>query len=194
MAIEARHVPLGSLLPWFSVVAIDGEVWDTSTLPKNQPVLVIFLCNHSPYVLPIESSLGRLVDEYKSELTTVGICSNDTRAYPVDDEASMKIQVARAGFSFPYCRDVDQRAARAFGASCTPEFFLYDRNFRLAYHGQYDSSRPDNGIPPSGSDLRVATNHVVASEVLLEDQVPNFGCSIKWAAGNYPIYMYTSSA
>lgn len=216
MAIESMEVSLGSLLPWFEVNPISGDGWDglgvhggdgldisdlssdrglnTSKVPKNQPVLVVFLCNHSPYVRPIEKSLGTLIARYREELFAVGICSNDEKAYPSDDVASLKAQAERAGFTFPYCQDVEQRAARAFEASCTPEFFVYDRNHRLAYHGQYDSSRPVNDVPTTGANLKAAIDHVLASEVLLEDQLRSYGCSIKWTAGNYPIYLYTANS
>lgn len=194
MAVESLQVPLGSLLPWFEVKPLSGGVLNTSNLVPDHPVLVAFLSKHSPYVQPIEESLASTTKRFEREISALAICSNDPRAYPADSENALKEQARRAHFRFPYCVDEGQRAAKAFGANCTPEFFVYDRRFRLAYHGQFDSSRPDNDIPVTGEDLVTAIEHVIRSEVLHEDQIPSFGCSIKWTAGNEPLYLYTIGA
>lgn len=194
MPIPSLRVPLGKRLPWFSVTGLEGEIWDTSTLPEGRPVLIAFLCNHSPYVQHIERDLGpRLSTLPRSRITVLAISSNDVVSYPSDSQEMLREQATRAGFGFPYCIDAGQQAAKAFGASCTPEFFVYDLDWRLSYHGQYDSSRPGTGVPVSGRDLLTAVAAVCDDDVVPAEQPASFGCSIKWRAGHEPSYAFTNS-
>jgi peroxiredoxin len=180
-------------LPWFAVTDLDGRQWDTSKLSEGRPVLAAFLCNHSPYVQHIERDLGaRLSSLSETKITILAVSPNDVLAYPTDGLEMMKAQASRAGFNFPYCIDKGQQAAKAFGASCTPEFFLYDLDWRLVYHGQYDDSRPGNDIPVSGVDLLTAIEAACTDDVVPAEQQASFGCSIKWRAGNEPGYAFTT--
>jgi hypothetical protein len=172
---------------------LDGTRITTANLDAGRPVVVAFLCRHSPYVRQIESALASLLDEFAPTTSVIGIASNDTRAYPDDAPEYLDKQAREAGFTFPYCLDVDQRAARAFRASCTPEFFVYDRQWRLNYHGGFDSSRPGSDLPVTGDDLRYALASVRDGARLTQSPVPAFGCSIKWTAGHEPPYSYTST-
>jgi hypothetical protein len=193
MPIESRRVALGSRMPWFDVTDLTGRRWTTATLPETGPVLVAFLCNHSPYVTHIERSLGRVADRVAARgVFLLALSSNDQRAYPADHREKLAGQARRSGWHFPYALDETQRAAKAFGASCTPEFFLYDRDRRLAYHGQYDATRPatSSAHEADGGDVLAAVEAVLLGEPVSPRQLPAFGCSIKWRAGNEPAYMF----
>ena len=194
MPIESRQIPLGRRIPWFEVVDLDGREWNTAKLPEGRPVLVAFLCNHSPYVVHIEAEIAELgVRAREDGIFFLGIASNDERAYPADRRSELRSQAERADWRFPYGFDESQRAAKSFGASCTPEFFLYDRDWRLTYHGQYDSSRPTvlEPAPDHDDDLEQAIDDMLAGRPVLRRQLPAFGCSIKWRAGNEPSYVFT---
>jgi len=191
MPINSLAVPLGSRMPWFEVVDLEGSRVSTATLEDGAPVAVVFLCNHSPYVRPLEHSIADTAREFSARgVQFVGIASNDMRAYPSDNKTRLTEQRDRSGFQFPYCLDESQQAAKAFGANCTPEFFLYDEDWRLTYHGQYDGSRPGNGIPATGTDFIAAIEAVLDGDVVPRDQFPSLGCSVKWRAGNEPSYVW----
>lgn len=193
MAVPSLPVPLGSRLPWFDLTTLDGKQITTKTLLQQRPVLVLFLCQHSPYVRHIETELGAMVAGYTSRVTVLGVASNDERAYPADCAQALREQARRAGFTFDVGLDTYQRAAKSFGATCTPELFVYDDAWRLAYHGQFDSSRPDNDLPTDGADLRHALDAVLSKEgVVARDQRSSFGCSIKWTAGHEPAYIFSA--
>lgn len=195
MPIPSRRVPLGTRLPWFSVTDLQERPLDTSTLQVGRPTLVAFLCNHSPYVQHIERHLGPVLSRLHTSaaVTVVGISPNDVTAYPTDDLAMMRAQAKRAEFAFPYCLDATQQAAKAFGATCTPEFFLYDIDWRLVYHGQYDGSRPGNDLPVTGDDLLSAIAATCEDDVVSAEQSGSFGCSVKWRPGNEPSYVFALS-
>jgi len=186
MPIFARNVPLGSRVPWFRTKSLDdGELTPRSA--DGRPLLVMFICNHSPYVRHIEDHLSSTIAAYQSRgLFAMAVSPNDPIAYPTDDADSMRQQSQRAGFTFPYVLDADQTLARAFEASCTPEFFLYmdmAKGGRLVYHGEYDETRPGHGAPPTGTPLRHALDAVLAGTTYRDDQLPSFGCSVKWKSG-----------
>jgi peroxiredoxin len=181
-------VPVGTPAPDFSLprAAGGGEVGlkDVADAPA---LLVAFLCNHCPYVKHVETALGGFASEYEGKgLAVVGICANDVDNYPDDDAGHLVEQAARAGFSFPYLVDEDQRVALAYRAACTPDFFLYDADRRLAYRGQFDDSRPKNGQTPTGASLRAAVDLVLAGKPVPEPHDPSTGCGIKWKPGNDP--------
>lgn len=178
MAVESTMVPLGSPLPSFALPDLAGrEV--SSTDYAGRPLLVAFLCNHCPYVKHVEAGFGRLVAAHPG-LAVVGICSNDATDYPDDAPAGLAEQAARAGWAFPYLVDESQDVGHAFGAACTPDFFLYDATGALAYRGAMDGSTPGNQVPVTGELLDDAIRRVLAGETVPEPHRPSMGCSIKW--------------
>ncbi len=151
--------------------------------------LVIFICNHCPYVKHILQALADLIREYQPRgLAAVAISSNDVANYPDDSPDKMADLVKKLNFSFPYLYDDNQEVAKAYRAACTPDFYLFDRDMKLVYRGQFDDSRPGNEEPVNGKDLRAAIDAVLAGEPVPSDQKPSMGCNIKWKAGNEPDY------
>ncbi|WP_437193915.1 thioredoxin family protein [Planctomicrobium sp. SH527] len=179
---------LGSPAPQFSLPNVDGTVVSLSDF-GNQPILVIFMCNHCPYVKHLRSALAEFGKEYGPQgLAIVGISSNDADAYPQDGPEQMKAEAKEAGYTFPYLYDATQEVAQAYRAACTPDFFLFDKAHKLIYRGQFDNSRPKSDIPITGADLRDAVNAVLEGEPITEPQMPSIGCNIKWKPGNEPEY------
>lgn len=173
-------IPLGSPMPDFALPDPAGNIHDSRDLP-GQPVLVAFICNHCPYVKHIAPALSEFAREYqKVGLTIVAINSNDFANYPDDSPEKMREEIAARGYVFPYLVDETQEVARAFDAACTPDFFLFNKDRKLVYRGQFDDSRPGNNEPVNGRDLRAAVDAVLAGEEPDEDQVPSMGCNIKW--------------
>jgi peroxiredoxin len=174
-------LPLGTELPDFRLRDVrTGETVSTAELDRPA-VLVIFICNHCPYVKLIQPglvALGRYY--YRSDLAIVAIASNDALSYP-DDGPDELAKVARdLGYEFPLLYDESQEVARAFTAACTPDFFLFDRNRRLVYRGQFDGARPGNGVEVTGESIRAAIEALLAGRPISRDQMPSMGCSIKW--------------
>ena len=181
-------LPLGSDAPDFSLPNVDGSTVSLSDF-ADSPLLVIFMCNHCPFVIHLRSELASFGDEYLAKgLKIVGISSNDVETHPQDSPEKMKEEAASAGYNFPYLYDESQEAAKAYHAACTPDFFLFDKDHKLVYRGQFDDSRPDSGIPVTGADLKAACDAVLAGDPVEEDQKPSIGCNIKWKAGNAPSY------
>jgi peroxiredoxin len=172
-------VPLGTPAPDFALPDLTGSTVRREDLAASPALLVAFLCNHCPYVRHIEAELGRLLQRYPT-LAVVGICANDAQAYPDDRPERLAEQARRASWTFPYLVDNEQTVARAYAAACTPDFFLYDAQHRLAYRGAFDESRPGNGKPVTGALLEAAISHVLAGEPVPEPHRPSLGCSIKW--------------
>ena len=181
---ESTMLPLGSLAPDFELTGVvSGGTIRRDDFSGHKGLLVMFICPHCPYVKHIEKALGTLgVDHAEKPLGIVAISSNDTEAYPEDDPAGMKQQAEAMGFRFPYLFDETQEIAKAYQAACTPDFFLFDANFKLVYRGQFDDSRPNSGIPVTGRDLRAAIDAVLASKPVSPDQHASIGCNIKWKA------------
>jgi peroxiredoxin len=187
MALTSKMVPLGSPAPDFVLPAVDGRKVALTDFTDAPALLVMFLCNHCPYVRHVESVLGQVTREYVTRgLAVVGICSNDTASHPDDAAEHLAGQARRAGFDFPYLVDESQQVALAYRAACTPDFFLYDRDRKLAYRGQFDDSRPGSGVPVTGEALRAAVEDVLAGRPVPEPHRPSIGCGIKWKPGNNP--------
>jgi thiol-disulfide isomerase/thioredoxin len=182
--------PLGMNLPSFELTdVLSGRRVSESDFAEAPALLVMFLCNHCPYVRHVRDGLGAFGREYQERgLALVGIASNDVNAYPQDGPEGMRAEAAEAGYAFPYLFDVSQEVAKAFQAACTPDFFLFDRERRLAYRGQFDGSRPSNDVPVTGVDLREAADAVLADRQPRVDQTPSIGCNIKWLPGKEPEY------
>lgn len=174
-------VALGTSAPDFQLPDTDGRIVKLADFSESPVLLVAFICNHCPYVKHIREAFATLARESQSRgIAVVGINSNDAVNYPDDSPAKMKVEKAEAGYTFPYLFDETQQVARAYGAVCTPDFFVYDKSRRLAYRGQMDASRPGNGKPNDGVDLRAAFDALLAGESPNSMQIPSIGCNIKW--------------
>jgi len=182
-------MPLGTLAPDFRLHDTGGKPVALSDFAAASGLLVMFICNHCPFVKHIRDGLARFAREYQARgLAIVGISANDVEAYPQDSPAKMAEEARQAGYTFPYLYDESQKVAKAYGAACTPDFFLYDRERRLVYRGQFDDSRPSNGRPVTGVDLRAAADAVLAGRPVPTEQRASVGCNIKWKPGNEPDY------
>ncbi len=169
--------------------AVSGQTVSLSDLPAGKPLLVMFICNHCPFVKHIAPELARLGRDFQPRgLSIVAINSNDIANYPDDSPDRMKQEAAQQGYTFGYLFDESQKVAEAYRAACTPDFFLYDARHRLVYRGQLDASRPGNGISVTGADLRAAIEAVLAGRTPPAQQTPSIGCNIKWKPGNTPEY------
>ena len=181
-------LPIGTRAPDFSLPNVDGSLVSRNQM-DGSPLLVIFMCNHCPFVVHLRKALADFADEYQSRgLAIVGISSNDVETYPQDGPTQMKEEAASASYQFSYLFDETQEVAQAYMAACTPDFFLFDADHALAYRGQFDSSRPGNDIPVTGSDLRTACDAVLTGHEVSAEQIPSIGCNIKWIPGKEPAY------
>lgn len=179
---NSTMLPLGTSLPHFELPdVVSGEKVSSSELSGNSGILVMFICRHCPYVVHVQDELARLGKDYAGKgLAIIAISSNDANNFPDDRPEKLKAMAQELGFTFPYCYDESQEVARAFTAACTPDFFLFDGKQQLAYRGQLDESRPGNGKPVTGKDLRAAIEAVLAGQPVSKDQRPSAGCNIKW--------------
>lgn len=183
-------LPLGTSAPQFSLTnPITKKTVSLSDYSKSPALLVMFICNHCPFVKHIRPELAKLGKEYQAKgAAIVAISSNDVAGYPDDSPEKMVDEAKAAGYVFPYLYDETQSVAKAYNAACTPDFFLFDKQHQLAYRGQLDDSRPGNGIPVTGSDLRKALDAILSGQPVPAAQKPSIGCNIKWKAGNEPAY------
>ncbi|HEY4417020.1 MAG TPA: thioredoxin family protein [Verrucomicrobiae bacterium] len=182
-------LPLGTNAPDFQLPDTGGKIISLADFKDKAALLVIFLCNHCPYVIHIRAGLAQLARDYAPRgVGIVGISSNDVKNYPADSPAKMKEEVRTAGYIFPYLYDETQAIAKAYRAACTPDIFLFDKSQKLVYRGQFDASRPKSGIPVTGNDLRAALDAVLGGKPVSDNQMPSMGCNIKWQAGNEPDY------
>lgn len=181
-ATESSMLALGTQAPHFSLNDVrDGKTHTTDSVKGPKGLLVMFICAHCPFVKHVEQQLAHLGSDYrKSGIGFVAISSNDAVNYPDDAPEGLARQAQRVHFTFPYLYDESQEAARAYDAQCTPDFFLFDGEGKLAYRGQLDSSRPGNGVAVTGSDLRAALDALVAGQPVNANQRPSIGCNIKW--------------
>jgi len=183
-------LPLGTPAPDFTLPdAAGGGTVSLDELRDADGLLVAFICNHCPFVKHIADELAAFGEEYREKgLAMVAISSNDAENYPADGPEKMAEEARRRGYGFPYLFDEDQAVAKAYRAACTPDFFLFDGDGLLAYRGQFDASRPGNGVPVTGKDLRAAADAVLAGQAPDEEQTPSVGCNIKWKEGNAPAW------
>lgn len=182
-------LPLGTIAPDFSLPDVEGRTVSLADFKESPALVVMFICNHCPFVKHVAAELARLAKDYQPRgAAFVAINSNDVAAYPDDSPAKMKEEVKTRGYIFPYLYDESQKVAHAYRAACTPDFFLFDSSRKLVYRGQLDSSRPDSGIPVTGADMRAALDAVLAGKTPATEQRPSIGCNIKWREGNEPSY------
>ncbi len=182
-------LPLGTAAPDFKLPDTNGKTVSLADFQGAPALLVLFICNHCPYVKHIRAGLAQLGRDYRPRgAAIVAINSNDVANYPDDSPARMKAEVKAAGYLFPYLHDESQAVAKAYHAACTPDIYLFDRNQKLVYRGQFDDSRPGNGVPVTGKDLRAALDAVLAGQPVPPNQKASVGCNIKWKAGNEPAY------
>lgn len=182
-------LPLGTLAPSFELQDVmSGGLLLSDELPSDRPLLVMFICCHCPFVKHVQGELTRIGQDYANRLSIVAISSNDVENYPADAPERFREMARSLGWSFYVCYDETQAVAKDFTAACTPDFFLFDRDQRLVYRGQLDSSRPSNNVTVTGSDLRSAMDAVLSGHPVIEQQAPSIGCNIKWKPGNEPDY------
>jgi peroxiredoxin len=182
-------LPLGTSAPEFSLPDANGKTVTLGSLRGAKALVVVFMCNHCPYVKHIAPELARLSNEYLAKgVAFIGINSNDAQAYPDDSVEMMKVEMERQGYTFPYLFDATQDVAKAYRAACTPDFFVFDSNQKLAYRGQMDDSRPKTDRPLTGKDLREALDCLLAEKPVSTIQKPSIGCNIKWIAEHEPDY------
>jgi peroxiredoxin len=180
---------LGTKAPDFSLPNVDGRRVSLDDFKGAKAYLVMFICNHCPYVKHVAPELARVARDYREKgVAVVAINSNDVASHPDDSPQKMAQEVKSRGYEFPYLFDETQQVAQTYRAACTPDFYIFDKDQKLAYRGQLDDSRPDSGIPLTGKDLRAALDAVVAGRPAAGEQKPSIGCNIKWKAGNEPDY------
>ncbi|HHJ81047.1 MAG TPA: thioredoxin family protein [Candidatus Tenderia electrophaga] len=186
---ESTMLELGTQAPDFNLPDTTGKQTRLADFSNAKGLLVIFMCNHCPYVIHLRDALAKLGRDYQDKgLAIVAINSNDASNYPADSPEKMAEEVATQGYTFPYLYDESQAVAKAYKAACTPDFFLFDGNHKLAYRGQFDDSRPRNDEPVTGADLRAAIDAVLSGAAIPTEQKPSLGCNIKWKQGNEPDY------
>jgi len=180
-ATNSRMLALGTATPDFNLPDTEGNIVSLADFKDADALLVVFMCNHCPYVKYILEALVELIKEYQAKgVAAVAISSNDVANYPDDSPELMAELAKEAGFTFPYLYDETQEIARAYQAACTPDFFLFDKQRSLVYRGQIDDSRPSNDIPVTGADIRAALDTVLEGKPVSQDQKPSIGCNIKW--------------
>lgn len=185
--VNSTMLPLGTQAPSFSLYDPEDNLFTLDHSSKSNAFLVMFICNHCPFVHHIRKELARLANDYiKRDVSIIAINSNDYETHPGDSPEKMKDEIMEWGYNFPYLVDEDQSVAIAYQASCTPDFFLFDSQQRLVYRGQLDGGRPSNDIPVNGRDIRAALDTLLAGDNVSEEQVPSVGCNIKWKPNNSP--------
>ncbi len=186
----SNMLPLGTKAPEFALRnAVDGSAVTLKDFEGSEALLVMFICNHCPFVIHVRDELARLASDYLPRgLAIVAINSNSSVTHPQDGPEHMKELALSQGWEFPFLFDETQSVAQTYKAACTPDFFLLDADRRLVYRGQLDDSRPGNDVPVTGKDLRAAIDAVLAGRPVSEEQKPSIGCNIKWTPGNEPDY------
>ena len=188
-ATESTMLELGTPAPNFELPDPDGNLHRLTDFEDAKALVVAFICNHCPFVKHIQDELARFGRDYLDRgVAMVAISANDAESYPADAPARMKEVAERVGYVFPYLYDESQQTAKAYRAACTPEFYLFDGDQKLAYRGRFDGARPGNREAVTGADLRQATDAVLDGRPAQSDQIPSMGCNIKWRRGNEPDY------
>ena len=189
VAVPSTMLSLGTPVPGFQLPDADGKLHGPADVAEAAGLLVAFVCNHCPYVIHIGPTLGERARQWMNQgLAVLAINSNDIAAYPQDGPEHMPAFAEKNRWSFPYLLDETQEVAHTFRAACTPDLFLFDKDRKLVYRGQFDASRPGNNQPVTGDDLDRAVQAVLAGQPVPGDQVPSIGCNIKWKPGNQPDY------
>lgn len=189
MAATSTMLPLGTEAPDFALPDLDGTIHRRDDFAGAPALVVAFICNHCPYVVHIRKEWAKVAQELQERgVAVVAIAANDVVAYPQDGPKGMAEEAREYGYTFPYLFDETQQVAQAYCAACTPDFYVFDRDRKLAYRGQFDDSRPRGGGPVTGADLQAAVDAVLAGQPAPEDQRPSMGCNIKWKPGNEPGY------
>ncbi len=188
MSLTPSNMPqLGLPAPDFSLPDPSGKLYSLNDFSEAKALLVIFMCNHCPFVIHLREALSTFAIEYQARgMAVVGINANDITNRPDDSPEMMAQEIKLAGYTFPYLFDESQQTAITYQAACTPDFFLYDGDRKLVYRGQFDASRPGNDVPVTGVDLRAAADALLAGQAISDEQKPSMGCNIKWLAGNEP--------
>jgi peroxiredoxin len=187
---DSTMLPIGTKAPDFDLPeVVSGKATSLSTFADKKALLVMFICRHCPFVKHIQKQLVQLGKDYfTSDIAIVAISANDANNYPDDAPESLQAFATEQGFNFTLCYDESQETAKAYTAACTPDFFVFDEQRKLVYRGQLDDSRPSNGKPVTGADLRAAIEAVLADKPVTSEQKPSVGCNIKWKPGNQPSY------
>ena len=191
MDVESTMLPLGTEMPKFNLLGIDGEMHSSEMFDGKKGSLVMFICNHCPFVKHVNEEIVNLSNEIMgNDIGVIGINSNDSsqEKYAEDSIDKMREYAENLGYNFPYVVDEDQSVAKNFTAQCTPDFFLFDSDQNLVYRGQLDGSRPGNDIPTNGESLRSAIQALLNNEEPISEQLPSMGCNIKWRVGEEPDY------
>ena len=180
--VESNMLPLGTKAPDFTLPdTVSGKDICLAEMKGKKATLIMFLCNHCPYVIHVNEEIVQIVKDYATKgVGFIGISSNDVENYPQDAPEKMTLHAKETGYNFPYLYDESQAVAKAYDAACTPDFYIFDANMDLAYRGRIDGSRPGNEIPLNGHDLRVALDAILGNEPVTEKQYPSGGCNIKW--------------
>ncbi len=188
--VESTMLELGTPAPAFTLPdVVTGDTLSLDTFAGKSALLVMFICQHCPFVKHVQDELARLGQDYvPRNVGILAISSNSVETHPQDGPANLKAMAESLKFNFPYGYDATQAVAQTYTAACTPDFFLFDGDFKLVYRGQLDDSRPSNGIPVTGKDLRAAIEAVLAGQAVPAEQKPSVGCNIKWHPGNEPAY------
>ena len=182
-------LPLGTVAPDFCLPNVDGSTVDYAAAAGERATVVMFICNHCPFVKHVADQLAALGREYMPRgVGFAAISSNDVSSHPADSPEQMVAEADERGYPFPYLYDETQEVAKAYHAACTPDFYLFDADRRLVYRGQLDASRPGGDLPVTGRDLRAAIDALLAGQPPLPEQTPSLGCNIKWKPGNEPEY------
>ena len=188
--VSSTMLELGTPAPDFALPdVISGETVSLKTFADNPVLVIMFICEHCPFVKHVQNELARLGHDYCAKnVGILAVSANSVQTHPQDAPKHLKAMAIALNFTFPYCYDETQTMAKAYTAACTPDFFVFDRDRKLAYRGQLDDSRPGNGIPVTGKDLRAAIDTLLLGQTLSPEQTPSIGCNIKWTPGNEPAY------